>query len=529
MRQRLRRLYERPERLLQRSVPDPERCSWNSSVSFLAPGAQENRVEAITSGQFKFLNQEHNLGWPPADWDVPGMGKLWQYNLNYFDWLWALDYGALRAAVLDWIRRCTPAQRRVAWEPYPTSLRLMNWCGLCCGKFRKETEEDGEFRRELWHSVYLQAEWLRGHLETYLLGNHLLENGAALAFVGSCFSGDSGKRWLKKGLEILDRQIAEQILPDGMHFERSPMYHVRMTYLMRLLRDTGHEKLKGRVAEPLTRMRRALAHLCHPDGQIALFNDSAFGIYNDPADLLGPEAAPAGPWALPDAGYYGYRGADGTYVICDAGPIGPDYIPGHAHGDIFSFELSIKGQRVIVDSGVYDYLPSEMRQYCRSTRAHNTVEIDGQDQCEFWGAFRVGRRGRPREVNWQPQPHGFTLSGWHDSYRRLPGAPIHHRSLRWEKSNQLVVSDRVRAHRSVKAVSRLHLHPCCCIKSSGLREAVIGYPGGEFQVAWIHEGIFQREEFFYCSGFGRKEPGWAVAVALQGNHIENGFTVTFGS
>ena len=107
-------------------------------------------------------------------------------------------------------------------------------------------------------------------------------------------------------------------------------------------------------------------------------------------------------FALRDAGYYGARGS-GHYVVCDAAPIGPDYQPGHAHGDLLSFELSLAGRRVIVDAGVHGYDGDPLRAWCRSTRAHNTVEIDGEDQCEFWGTFRVARRARPRDVVWTPR------------------------------------------------------------------------------------------------------------------------------
>ena len=482
--------------------------------------------ENIRDGRLVFLNREEAIGWPPADWEAPKSPKLWQYNLHYFEWLWALDYESAREMVLDWIARHALAKGRVGWDPYPTSLRLMNWCGVCFGKFRKRTEEDRDFARQLWRSIFLQAEWLCLHLETHLLGNHLFENGAALAFAGSCFSGKAGQGWLEKGLDILNREIPEQILPDGMHFERSPMYHIRMTYLLRLLLDTGSGQLKNLVVTPLTHMQQALANLCHPDGQIALFNDSAFSVYNDPGELLGAESAlTSGPWALPDAGYYGCRGANGSYIICDAGPIGPDYIPGHAHGDIFSFELSLKGHRVIVDSGVYDYVPGTMRQYCRSTRAHNTVEIDGRDQCEFWGAFRVARRGYPHDIRWEPASDGFCLSGWHDGYRRLPGRPAHHRTIVWEGSNRLAVRDRIRAHRTVIAASRLHLHPRCRIKRLGVRDAVIEYPEGVFQVAFEGQGKLSREEVFYCPEFGRKEPNVALAFTFDGKRTETAFSI----
>jgi len=526
IRYRLRPLWEHPDQFFQRSAPDLDGCQWEPHPSFLAPGVQGNAAETIRAGRFAFLNREEAIGWPPADWEAPELPKLWQYNLHYFEWLWVLDYESTREAILDWIARHALAKGRVGWESYPTSLRLMNWCGVCFGTFRTEIEEDEDFARELWRSIFLQTEWLCRHLETHLLGNHLFENAAALAFVGSCFSGKAGQGWLKEGLEILSKEIPEQILPDGMHFERSCMYHVRMTYLLRLLQDTGSERLKNLVETPLTQMRQALSHLCHPDGQIALFNDSAFSIYNDPDDLLdAASSAPPGPWGLPHAGYYGYHGEDGTYIICDAGPIGPDYIPGHAHGDIFSFELSLKGQRVIVDSGVYDYVPSEMRRYCRSTHAHNTVEIEGQNQCEFWGAFRVARRGRPRDVQWDPTPEGFRLSAWHDGYRRLRGRPMHRRSVVWDGSKGLEVCDFTKACSSVSTVSRLHLHPRCSVVRQGEHDALVEYPDGAFRVAFAGQGNLSCESSFYCPEFAQKEQNAVLAFTTKGKEGETSFTI----
>lgn len=523
---RLRPFWERPNRFFQMPAPEFDGCRWTPNRSFLAPGTQGNSAEHIRQGRFAFLNRQETIGWPPTEWDAPDLPKLWQYNLHYFEWLWALDYDSTREAILDWIARHDLAKGRVGWESYPISLRLMNWCGVCFGRFRKRTEEDEDFVCQLWRSIFIQTEWLCRHLETHLLGNHLFENGAALALTGSCFSGTAGRRWLKMGLEILNREIPEQILADGMHFERSPMYHVRIMYLLRLLLDTGAEELAELTEPSLADMQQALTHLCHPDGQIALFNDSAFSIYNDPGDLLDSESvAASGPWALPAAGYYGFRGDDGAYIICDAGPIGPDYIPGHAHGDIFSFELSLKGQRVIVDSGVHDYVPGEMRRYCRSTHAHNTIEIAGRDQCEFWGAFRVARRGYPRDMGWEPASDGFRLSGWHDGYQRLAGRPRPHRTIEWNGSSGLEVRDRIEARRPVNAVSRLHLHPHCRIMRLGARDALVQYSDGSFEIAFTGEGKLSREDSFYCPEFGRKEPNVALAFSFDGKDTETGFTV----
>ena len=239
-------------------------------------------------------------------------------------------------------------------------------------------------------------------------------------------------------------------------------------------------------------MAEALGKLCHPDGKIALLSDSAQGVYHEPEHLLTycarhlpasvTEGDRSGGFSLPASGYYGWRGCDGTYLIADFGRIGPDYIPGHGHADIFNFELSLNGHRVVTDSGVHDYEDSATRRYCRSTAAHNTVEIDGQDQCELWGAFRVARRGYPRDVAWHCDEKGFTLSGWHDGYRRLPGKPTHSRQMQWSTAEGLTVQDRIMARRPVQCISRLHLHPACRVTGASSRLVHVSYPGGDFAV-----------------------------------------------
>jgi uncharacterized heparinase superfamily protein len=320
---------------------------------------------------------------------------------------------------------------------------------------------------------------------------------------------------------LLREQLAEQILPDGGHFERSPMYHCRVVYVLSLLDNLNREELSGRVRPLLRSAVGAMKQMCHPDGEIALLNDSAFGIYSSPvqlAEYAGDGAAAAkGAFALPQTGYFGWRGADGDYIICDAGAIGPDHQPGHAHGDMLSFELSLDGQRVIVDSGVSGYVPGAMRDYCRSTRAHNTLEIDGQDQCEFWGAFRVARRGTVSDVKWMPRGDGFELSAAHDGYARLPGAPIHRRKFRWDEHGRLEVWDSVESTASHRMVSRLHLHPDCRAEQVAANEARVRYPRGELRIAFGGNGQLNIEQSHYCPGFGQCVANAALAFAVEGS------------
>jgi uncharacterized heparinase superfamily protein len=506
---RVRRLYEDPARLLDEPAGEFPGCQWSPRRAFLPPmAARENDALSIRAGRLRFVGRAEDIGWPPS-WDRAGLPKLWLYNLHYFDYIHSLDPVEAKGLVDDWIRRYPPARDQVGWEPYPISLRIMNWCGVFFGTHRAAIDRDPAFRQELWSSLCRQARWLERHVETHLMGNHLLENAAALVVAGTCFAGSEASRWYGAGRKLLQAQLSEQILPDGGHFERSPMYHTRVVYLLALLVNGGDEAVRDLVAEPLRRAAGAMTKLTHPDGRIALLNDSAFGIYNPPDELAAyseaPPSAGAGPFALPDSGYFGMRTEDGAYVICDAAPIGPDHQPGHAHGDMLSFELSVGGHRVVVDSGVYDYEAGPMRAYCRSTRAHNTVEVDGEDQCEFWGAFRVARRGGVRDVSWSPGSDGFRLSAWHDGYRRLPGRPIHERTFEWHGDGDFVIRDTIRSDAPNRFAVRLHLDPQCGVTALTERTVRIDYGGGRvLHLDARGEGRLALEEGLYCPTFGTR-------------------------
>jgi len=481
-----RRLPREPGR-----APEFPGCRWSLAKDILPPATEGIQRDTVNQGVFRFLNTSQEIGFPPR-WNWDNQPKLWLYNLHYFDWLWVLDFDAGRRVVLDWIDKCRGHNRGIGWDPYPTSLRLINWCGFFFGRFRNDTESDRGLCNALWESLYTQCDWLGRRLETHLLGNHYLENAAALAFAGACFRGEHSRKWLNRGMRILSGEIREQILPDGMHFELSPMYHCRILYVLAVLMEAESAEITALLVEPAHRMTRALGELCHPDGKIALLSDSAQGVYHEPERLLtycarrlpapGTESDRSGGFSLPDCGYYGWRDSNGAYLIADFGRIGPDYIPGHGHADIFNFELSLNGHRVVTDSGVHDYEDSATRRYCRSTAAHNTVEMDGQDQCELWGAFRVARRGYPRDVTWHCDETGFTLSGWHDGYRRLSGKPTHARRMQWSTVEGLTVHDGIVARRPVQCISRLHLHPACRVTGVSGRLAHVSYPGGGFVV-----------------------------------------------
>ena len=515
------------------NVPSMGRCRWPDDIEVLPPGIQNNTANSLLEGRMTFLNSTQEIGWMP-DWKSEQLPMLWRFNLHYFEWLWALEYQDAKKVVLDWIENHHSAKGQEGWLAYPMSLRLMNLCGVFCAKHRSAFKADESFKSRLWQSIYCQTECLMGHLETHLMGNHYFENGAALAFVGSCFEGPDAQRWLVKGTRIMDSEVLEQVLSCGLHFELSPMYHSRILYLLGILSATGDKTLKGIVDEPIRRMMQALSSMCHPDGQISLFKDSAIGIYNDPKQLLeycsrvsaNSLERSVGAFDLESSGYYGWKSDSGAYLVCDFGKVGADYQPAHAHAGMLGYELSLSGHRVIVDSGVQDYGPSEWRKYSRSTAAHNTVEIDEQDQCELWGNFRVARRGYPQDVKYRSNKDGFKLSGSHSGYERLPGKPRHSREIKWDWTQDLMsVRDTVSAMDSVKAVSRIHLHPDCFVREHKEESLIIGYPKGEFRIDVRGSNVITIGTGWYFPEFGKKIQNTVIEIRSEGVKIESGYDV----
>ncbi len=463
---------------------------------------------------FRFLNLEGDLS---GGWDDAAFDRLWRYNLHYFDDLNA--EGARErtqwhaALVARWIAGNPPAGG-TGWEPYPTSLRIVNWV--------KWAFSGNVLPPEAVRSLAVQARWLTRRLEYHLLGNHLFANAKALVFAGCFFDGAEAQGWLELGLRILHKEIPEQILADGGHFELSTMYHALaledMLDLVNVMRAAGLEtpdSWDGKLAA----MRDWLAAMSHPDGEIAFFNDAAFGIAPAPAELeayarrLGyPGLPPLGDGCrhFPDSGYVRLQNGRAV-VLIDVARIGPDYLPGHAHADTLSFELSVDGRRVLVNSGtsVYGTGPERLRQ--RGTAAHNTVVVAGQNSSEVWSGFRVARRAYPFDLAVGTGGEPFRVACAHDGYRRLPGRPTHRRTITL-LPHGLDVTDDV-TDVGVAAEARFHFHPAWAVAAEPEhREGTVKSPAGD-SIAWrIETGRGRLEASSFHPEFGIAIPSMCLAV-----------------
>ncbi|MBI1746637.1 MAG: alginate lyase family protein [Acidobacteria bacterium] len=442
---------------------------------------------ATLRNQFCFLNQTRSFN-GAIDWRAEGMPKLWRYNLHYFDYLVDLARAHQRSSdsrfldkmkqlTSDWIN-VNPWGLGEGWEPYPVSLRLVNWIKayvMVAKSMREGPTDVTSFGHDFLTSLYMQATYLARSVEYHLLGNHLIKNGKALLYAGLFFTGEAAARWRQQGLDMLESQLDEQVLDDGGHFERSPMYHTLaledLAECLALLKYFGlcparYMHWRGKILQ----MAQFLLSILHPDKEIPLFNDSAFGIAAKPMDLVakvrrafgrGSEGRRASMrcTTLPQSGYFVIQDRSGrNKMILDCGLVGPDYLPGHAHSDTLSYELSWEGERVIVDSGVYEYHAGPLRDYCRRTEAHNTVRVDALEQSEVWGSFRVGRRARPMKALLEDKGDYVVFEGAHDGYLKKPGVKHTRRVFHIEPALWIVM-DGLEGCGSHLVEGFIHLHP----------------------------------------------------------------------
>ncbi len=400
---------------------------------------------------FTFLNIEHHFK-ENIDWNYFEYGKLWTYNLTYFDFLQQVNLNKNDGLALihDFIEQIESIKDGL--EPFPIALRGINWI-----KFLTQKKI---VTHQINNSLFFQYQVLMDNLEYHLLGNHLLENGFSLLFGAYYFQNE---KFYKKAKEILVTELNEQILDDGAHFELSPMYHQIM--LFRLLDcinllNKNHWKDDGllelfRIKAKL--MLSWLDTITFRNGNIPLFNDCANKIapttnqLNSYASTLNIQVE-NGNYHLSDSGYRKFV-KEKYECIVDIGNIGPDYIPGHAHSDTFNFELYVDSKPLIVDSGSSTYEVNSKRIKERSTAAHNTVEVDGLDQSEVWGGFRVANRAKIISIK---EKQNF-LSATHDGYKKRLGV-LHQRQFIYS-DDCIYIIDSIQSQKDHDAIFRLHFFP----------------------------------------------------------------------
>jgi hypothetical protein len=422
---------------------------------------------------FTFLNISKSYKSGKIIWNEHEFSRLWAYNLNYMDYLLqpGMDEKTGIQLIENFIQNLS--ENRTGLEPYPISLRGINWI-----KFFSITEN---LTQRLWKeptalvakkkidsSLYTQYKILLDNIEYHLLANHLLEDGFSLLYGAFYFNE---VLFYNKAKKIIEGELEEQILEDGAHFELSPMYHQiildRLLDCINLLQNNqrfeGQEILMELMQRKAQKMLTWLNAITFSNGEIPLLNDSASGIapttqqLNKYAERLNlqnvnfrrvegrnqqPEICnnmersgnPA--ITFEKLSLSGYRKFTSPIYECiiDVGQIGPSYQPGHAHADTLNFVLNVNNEPVIVDSGISTYNVCDFRLTERGTAAHNTVTVLDQNSSQVWSSFRVARRAKVEllkdEKDW--------VMARHNGYKKL--GTVHQREWKFSKT-QIEIRD----------------------------------------------------------------------------------------
>lgn len=418
-----------------------ERAVDRATVPFLDAPAHARYDGALG---FELLRRKHRFR-EEIDWDFEGYGPLWLFHLHQFDYARGVSVTPSARAELidDWIEAC---QGGIGWSPHPISLRILSWGKLMLTP--GALGQGAEASSRMHHSLAQQAQALCERLETRLQANHLFSNLLSCVFAGLLFKGTRADGWLALEGKFRD-ELDTQILDDGAHIERSPMYHALLLEnvldLLNLARAAGTRApsaLIESLEKAAARMLGAHRVWTHPDGEIALLGDSAFEIAHPPSMLEAYAAslgvvvrAPSKPFALDRARVFRLEAGD-IVVIASASEPQPSYQPGHAHCDALSFELSVGTQRVISDTGVTEYIPGPLRDISRATTSHATLQFDDAEQSEIWSAHRVGGRAKVDVDHFERNRLDASCSSWASL------GTCHHRSFRVD-ANVLEIEDRV--------------------------------------------------------------------------------------
>ncbi len=422
---------------------------------------------------FIFLNEIYDLN--IVGWDNPSISKLWRYNLHYFDFLLQESRNSqfLNKQILFINNRIDNNKNinSTAWEPYPTSIRIINWI-----KWNLITDcLSNNAKLNLWN----QVNYLSKNIEFHILGNHLFTNAKALLFASYFFQLKQDSIILKKALNIINNELDEQFLRDGAHFELSPMYHsIAMEDLLDLYFITKNLQLFDlsiKIKNKFLLGMNWLYTMKYENLELSNFNDSTNNIAPNFNELINYSNNLGISLINFDKNFLKHHVNSGFFVtknhdlhlIADIGKVGPDYLPAHAHADTLSFELAIKEHRVIVNSGISEYALSKERIYQRSTKAHSTVEIDSENSSEIWSSFRVGRRAFPFDIKFlhnKDLDNFISVSACHNGYRFLKNSPIHKRQ--WViNSKTLIITDEVSGMKN-KVIIRYYFHPDIIIVNS---------------------------------------------------------------
>jgi hypothetical protein len=478
--------------------------------------------------------------------------------------------------MLDWMAQ-NPPKIGINWvSSLEIAFRAISWLwGLYF--FRYSNALTPEIFQQIVAFLYVHARHLEAYLSTYYSPNtHLTGEALGLYYLGTLFCEfRRAPRWRAIGLRILTEELQRQIRSDGAYFEQSTHYHRYTvdiyTHLVVLLQANGCA-LPPELQHRLIALLDHTMYLTKPDGRSPIVGDDdggrllalddrqncdcrsclstgaslfgrsdykyvAGGLAEETLWLLGagsiqafdalPAIAPRETSrGYPVSGYYVMRDgwtAASNYMLIDGGPHG-SLGGGHAHADALSFELAAGGRSVLLDPGTYTYVASPtLRDHFRSSRAHNTLTVDGQSSSTPCGPFSWSHVANTTVHTWICQDRFNFFDGMHDGFARLDPPAWHRRRVLFLKGDYWVLWDQVMGAGAHRCDLHFHFAPTTSPTLQVQHEAAVANerpshaPGFGIFTFGVDEACLQRDGLVSgCYGALLSAPVMTLSRSGQG-------------
>jgi uncharacterized heparinase superfamily protein len=496
-------------------------------------------------------------------WELSRFHQVWWLGKAY--WLTRNERYAekFRELVEDWMHH-NPVGRGVHWHTaMEVAIRACNWSAgyyfFCEAK-----SISPEFWLKFLNSLHAHGVFIRNHLEyAWRNGNHLLSGLVGLIFLGIVFRDTrEGRAWLEHGVRALSEEMETQVYPDGVNYEKSISYHRLVLELFStatILCQRNGIRFEESYMHRLERMVEFVQRYTRTDGSVPLVGDAddgrlfrycmnddlndhrhvlsvgavlfersdfkhAAGRFSQDAlwlfggegferhQLLRGETAAVGSRGFPDGGFYIARG-NNTHLFIDAGDIGMGGRGGHGHNDTLSFEFWVNGAPLIVDSGTYAYMfDVKARQEFRSTRAHNTVMVNSNEQAEFAGVWSIKEdKTSPRVLKWETGEQSDLLVAEHRAYRPI----VHRREFRLDKREaRLTIRDEMIGEGEHTVESFLHVAPVFRVERENPRRVRVIGERGDYVVE-ISNGTVEIIDSWFSPRYGVKQRNQTIRIVLK--------------
>jgi len=369
------------------------------------------------------------------------ISTLGQAYLLTNDLKYALEF---KGQIENWIKK-NPVEMSINWTcTMDVAIRACNWIAGYYF-FKNCSKINQEFWIKFNKILYLHGKHIFNNLEnkSKYNSNHYLSDLAGLIWLGLYFKNfkydkedhkNNPKIWLNFGLEEFEKEMENQVNPDGTDYEASTAYHCLVTELFlftSILCSKNNIAFSKEYMDKLEKMVDFIMNITNPNGCIPLIGDmdsGRFMILTDYGTMekrdfryliaLGGEYFNRGDfrfyssnnnsqnlsslWGFEnltrikeqstinlksktykDSGYYILRN-DKIYIIIKCGPNGMNGDGGHTHNDQLSFELNVSDKDFIIDPGTYVYTADyRLRNLFRSTSIHNTLQVGDLEQNSF--------------------------------------------------------------------------------------------------------------------------------------------------